>query len=141
MRALHLGTIVAVAAVLCACGSQEGSQPGGVRLDYVSTSESVALFTLENRSAGTMKISGSRSSLTGIDLYRGDYFMRCTKNGESEDYRDGFRDPPEFAEIRSGERVRLRVHGDLTQRYKSGRCQLELIPLTGGTVESSEFVP
>jgi len=141
VRALHLGAIVAVAAVLCACNPQVGSQSGGVRLDYVSTSESVALFTLENRSAGTIKISGSRRSLTGIDLYRGDYFMRCTKNGESEDYRDGFRDPPEFAEIRSGESVNLRVHGDLTQRYKSGRCHLELMPMTGGTLESSEFAP
>jgi hypothetical protein len=79
----------------------------------------------------------------GFDLYLSDYSMSCTKDDKSDEDPDGFRHPPEFAEIQPGEQVRLRVHTDLAHRYRGGRCELWLMLLRGpsDSVGSNEFEP
>jgi hypothetical protein len=138
------GGLVAFAAALIACNSQ-GKPPtsGQAKLDYISTSESIGVFNLENRTAQTLKINGSGNSQTGIDVYLGEYSLSCTKANKSDEDPDGSSDPPEFAEIKPGERALLRVHTKLTQRYKGGRCELWLTAFRGKTdsIGSGEFVP
>src|SRR4051812_31939938 len=113
----QVAAIALAITLLTACSSRDGGLPAGAKLQYVSTSESVALFTIENISAVPIKIRGARDRGKTIDLYRGDYALFCEKNEDRNHYLDGFRDPPEYAEIQAGERMSLRVHTDLTQRY------------------------
>jgi len=136
--------IGAIATALAACNPQHRQVPsslsGRAYVTYVSTSESVALFRLENETAQTIKINGSGNSLTGFDLTFGDYRMSCTKGDKGDVDRSGFKDPPKFAELKPGDRVSMRVHTELTQRYRSGRCELWLTE-DGAEVKSIEFVP
>ncbi len=139
-RLVKTGVIIKVATALIGCNPHE---PGRATLEYVSTSESEAAFILDNRDAQALTILGSRSSTSGIDVYRAEYSMSCKKDSESDEEPDGFSDPPAFAEIQPGDRVRLTVHTGLTQRFKGGRCQLSLVLLNGPThsIKSNEFVP
>jgi hypothetical protein len=137
--------IVVVVTVVAACNPQHGLPASGrARLEYVSASEFVAVFNLDNQSALTLKIEGSGNSRTGVDLHVGEYSMSCVKgDGKSDEDPPGFRHPPRFTEIQPGERARLRVHTDLTHRYRGGHCQLSLALFNGpsDTLESNEFVP
>jgi hypothetical protein len=77
---------------------------------------------------------------TGFDLTLGDYRMSCKKGDGADEDPSGFKDPPKFTEVKPGDRVSLRVHTELAQRYRGGRCELWLIE-DGAEVKSIEFVP
>jgi hypothetical protein len=130
--------------VVMACKSQDSHpESGQVKLEYVSTSDSGAVFDLENGSAHPLRINGSGSSRAGIDVYLGEYSLSCRRGNESGEDPDGSSDPPKFTDIKPGVRVRLRVHTKLTRRYKGGDCELWLT-VFGATVDSvtsGEFVP
>lgn len=115
---------------------------GPAKLDYLRTSETVAVFELNNRTTHTIEILGERGSFTGVDVHRAEYSLTCKIASKTQTEGAGFADPPSFAKIASGERVRINVHTALIYQSKGGRCQLEL-PLVSGphSVESDEFVP
>ena len=128
---------VAIAAALVWSHRYKSGLPSIV---YVSSSDSAALFELENRSTQTLKMLGARNSRTSVEVGLAEYGMDCRKDDKSEERPIGFSDPPSYFEVQPGESVRVKVHTDLPHRYRGGLCQLSLLEHLG-RIKSREFVP
>jgi hypothetical protein len=132
---------IAIAAALVWKHRDKGHLNGQPSVVYVSSSDSVALFDLENRTTQTLKIVGTRDWRTGVEVGLAEYGIECRKDGKSDESPAGFSDPPRYFELRPGESVRVTVRTDLPHRYRGGLCQLALLEQSFARIESREFMP
>ena len=140
----HYAWLTIIGALVGCMPSEAPPTPGRVSLEFDGMSDSEVTFRLANGLNRAIYIPGSRTFSLAIGMSPYDTQIQCEgiQYERSEAALFGFvHGKSKFIEVSPGKRVKLFIPTTLPQRYKGGRCRLELVLKDGTIVGPSEFQP